>query len=48
MNPRNKSHIKYDVIMGQLFENILIDYFTNHLKSKQFMVIKQIKNILIV
>lgn len=34
MNPRNKSHIKYDVIMGQLFENILIDYFTNHLKIK--------------
>lgn len=34
MNPRNKSHIKYDVIMGQFFENILIDYFTNHLKIK--------------
>ena len=34
MIPRNKSHIKYDVIMGQLFENILIDYFTNHLKIK--------------
>ena len=34
MNPRNKSHIKYDVIMGQLFEEILIDYFTNHLKIK--------------
>lgn len=34
MNPRNKSHIKYDVIMGQLFEDILIDYFTNHLKIK--------------
>lgn len=34
MNPRNKSHIKYDVIMGQFFENLLIDYFTNHLKIK--------------
>ena len=30
MNPRNKSHVKYDVIMGQFFENILIDYFTDH------------------
>ena len=34
MNPRNKSHVKYDVIMGQFFENILIDYFTDHLKIK--------------
>lgn len=34
MNPRNKSHIKYDLIMGKLFEDILIDYFTNHLKIK--------------
>lgn len=34
MNPRNKSHVKYDVIMGQFFENILIDYFTEHLKIK--------------
>ena len=34
MSPRNKSHVKYDVIMGQFFENILIDYFTDHLKIK--------------
>lgn len=32
MNPRNKSRIKYDVIMGQLFENILIDFFKEKLK----------------
>ncbi len=34
MNPRNKSKIKYDLIMGQLFEDILIDFFTEKLKIK--------------
>lgn len=32
MNPRNKSRMKYDLVMGQFFEDILIDYFKNHLK----------------
>ena len=34
MNPRNKSHIKYDLMMGQFFEDILLDYFNNHLHIK--------------
>ena len=34
MNPRNSSHIKYDLMMGNLFENILIDYFTQKLHIK--------------
>jgi hypothetical protein len=34
MNPRNKSHIKFDLMMGQFFENILLDYFNNHLNIK--------------
>lgn len=32
MKPRNKSKIKYDLIMGQLFENILIDFLKEKLK----------------
>lgn len=32
MNPRNKSRMKLDLIMGQFFEDILIDYFNNYLK----------------
>lgn len=34
MNPRNSSHIKYDLMMGQLFEDILIDFFTQKLHIK--------------
>lgn len=34
MNPRNSSRIKYDLIMGQLFEDILIDFFTQKLNMK--------------
>lgn len=32
MNPRNKSRMKLDLVMGQFFEDILIDYFNNYLK----------------
>ena len=32
MNPRNKSRMKFDLVMGQFFEDILIDYFKNRLK----------------
>lgn len=32
MNPRNKSRMKLDLMLGQFFEDILIDYFNNHLK----------------
>lgn len=32
MNPRNNSHIKYDLIMGQFFENIIIDFLKSELK----------------
>jgi hypothetical protein len=32
MIPRNCSHIKYDVLMGQFFENIIIDYLDTELK----------------
>lgn len=34
MNPRNASHMKYDLMMGQLFEDILIDFFTQKLHIK--------------
>lgn len=34
MNPRNGSHMKYDLMMGQLFEDILIDFFTQKLHIK--------------
>jgi len=34
MNPRNKSKMKYDLMMGKLFENILMDFFTEKLKIK--------------
>ncbi|MCH5165008.1 MAG: hypothetical protein J1G01_01235 [Clostridiales bacterium] len=34
MNPRNSSHIKYDLMMGKLFEDILIDFFTQKLHIK--------------
>lgn len=34
MNPRNSSHIKYDLLMGKLFEDILMDFFTNKLHIK--------------
>lgn len=34
MNPRNSSKIKYDLMMGQLFENIFIDFFNEKLKIK--------------
>lgn len=34
MNPRNKSKLKYDLIMGQLFENILIDFLNDKLNIK--------------
>lgn len=35
MNPRNSSHIKYDLMMGKLFEDILIDFFNEkfHIKA---------------
>lgn len=32
MNPRNKSLIKYDLMMGKLFEDILMDFFKKKLK----------------
>lgn len=32
MNPRNTSKMKYDLIMGQLFENLLIDFLKQKLK----------------
>ena len=34
INPRNSSHVKYDVIMGQLFEDILIDFLTQKIHIK--------------
>lgn len=34
MQPRNSSHIKYDLIMGKFFEDILIDFFTSKLNIK--------------
>ena len=34
MNPRNSSHIKYDLMMGKLFEDILIEFFNQKLHIK--------------
>lgn len=44
MNPRNKSKLKYDLIMGQLFENILIDFFNQKLKVKALHADKKNKS----
>lgn len=33
-NPRNASRIKYDLVMGKLFEDILIDFFNEKLHLK--------------
>lgn len=34
MSPRNSGHIVYDLMMGKLFEDILIDFFTEKLHIK--------------
>ena len=43
VQPRNRSRIKYDLIMGQFFENILIDFFNMKLHIKAMHADKQNK-----